>query len=187
MADLYFSMIASLDGYIADPEGRFDWAEPDAEVMAFINDQERLTGTCLYGRRMYETMAVWETDPSLAEHSPLMRDFADIWRAAEKIVYSTTLEAPATARTSVERSFDPDALARLKAQADRPLSISGPTLAAHAIAAGLVDEIRLFLVPAIVGGGTRALPDGVRLDLTLEEEHRFTGGTVYLGYTVRKP
>ncbi|MFD0774095.1 dihydrofolate reductase family protein [Streptomonospora algeriensis] len=187
MAKLIYSMIASVDGYIADTEGRFDWAEPDAEVMAFVNDHERPVGTYLFGRRMYEMMAVWETDPSLAEESPLMRDFAGIWQAADKVVYSTTLEGPSTARTRLERRFDPEGVRRLKAEADADVSVSGPALAAHAFTAGLVDECHLYLVPAVVGGGNRVLPDGLRLDLTLHDERRFTNGTVYLRYGVKSP
>ncbi|KIH97712.1 deaminase/reductase [Streptomonospora alba] len=184
MADVVYSMIASVDGYIADTEGRFDWAEPDAEVMAFVNDQERPVGTHLYGRRMYEMMAVWETDPSLAEQSPLMRDFAGIWQAADKVVYSTTLDEPSTSRTRLERRFDPGEIRRLKAEAGSDISISGPGLAAHALEAGVVDECQLYLVPVVVGGGTRALPDGLSLDLALKDERRFANGTVYLRYAV---
>ena len=185
MADLQFTAIASLDGYTADAHGRFNWAEPDDEVHAFVNDRERSVGTYLYGRRMYEVMAVWETDPSLAEHSPLYADYAAVWQAAEKIVYSSTLVAAATARTTIVRSFDPEEVAALKSSAAAPLTIGGPTLAAAAFRAGLVDDVSLYVVPVIVGGGTRALPDEVRLDLDLVEEHRFAGGTVFLRYRWR--
>jgi dihydrofolate reductase len=181
VAKLNYSAIASLDGYVADEAGEFDWAAPDEEVHAFVNELERPAGTYLYGRRMYEVMAAWETLP-LAEQPPAMRDFAEIWRAADKIVYSRTLETAATARTRIEREFDPDAVRQLKATAGSDLSIGGPELAGHALAAGLVDELQLFLVPVIVGGGKRALPDDVRLELELLDERRFRDGTVYLRY-----
>src|SRR6187397_967412 len=167
MAKLIYSSIASLDGYVADEDGKFDWAAPDDEVHAFVNDLERPVGTYLYGRRMYETMAVWETDPTFAEHSPVTRDFAGIWRNADKIVYSRTLDAASTARTRIERSFDPDTVRRLKTAAGRDLAIGGPNLAAGAFRAGLVDECHLFLAPILVGGGKGALPGGVRLRLEL--------------------
>jgi dihydrofolate reductase len=182
MAKLLYSMIASLDGYIADEEGSFDWAEPDEEVFTFITDQERAVGTSLYGRRMYEMMTVWETDPALAAQSPLMRDWAEVWQAAEKIVYSTTLESVSTTKTRLERAFDPDAVKVLKASAERDLNISSPTLAAHALRAGLVDEVQLYVVPHVVGGGLPVFPGGLRLTLELTEERRFTSGTVYLRY-----
>jgi dihydrofolate reductase len=182
MAKLIYSAITSLDGYVADEEGKFDWAAPDEEVHAFINDLERPVGTYLYGRRMYETMAVWETDPSFAAHSEPLRDFAQIWTAAEKIVYSRTLETAATQRTRIERSFDPEAVQKLKASAGSDLAIAGPDLAAHAFKAGLVDECHLFVAPVIVGGGKQALPDHVRLELELLAERRFDGGMVHLRY-----
>ncbi|MBX9388632.1 dihydrofolate reductase family protein [Streptomonospora nanhaiensis] len=185
MASLIYSMIASLDGYVADARGDFSWAEPDPEVHAFINELERPIGTYLYGRRMYEMMTVWETDPALAEHSPELRDFAELWREADKVVYSTTLAATATRRTRIEPVFDPEAVRRLKENASRDVTVAGPTLAAHAFRAGLVDECHLFVVPVIVGGGLKAFPDDVRLDLTLQSERRFTGGTVFLHYTAR--
>src|ERR1700733_3063265 len=181
MARLIYSAIMSLDGYIADADGNFDWAAPDEEVHAFVNDLERSVGTYLYGRRMYETMRHWETADMVAGRRSVSLDFAQIWRAADKIVYSATLQAPETARTRVERDFDPDQVRELKA-ADRDLTVGGAHLAAQAIAAGLVDEYQLFTVPAIVGGGMRALPDRVRLDLALAEERRFGNGTVYLCY-----
>jgi dihydrofolate reductase len=184
MARLIYSAIASLDGYTADPAGNFDWAAPGADVHAFVNDLERGAGTYLYGRRMYETMAVWETMDVSGEPEP-MRDYAAIWRAADKVVYSRTLAAAATAKTRIERDFDPDAVRRMKAAAGRDITIGGPTLAAHALWAGIVDELQLFLVPAVVGGGTRALPDGLRIDLELLDERRFAGGTVYLRYRPR--
>ncbi|GAA1758820.1 dihydrofolate reductase family protein [Streptomonospora arabica] len=187
MADLIYSMLVSLDGYIADTEGNFDWAVPDAEVHAFVNDLERPVGTYLYGRRMYDMMTGWETDPSLSAQSPEMREFAGIWQAADKVVYSSTLDAPVTARTRIERRFDPEDVGRLKAESGSDLAISGPALAAQAFRAGLVDTCHLFLVPAVVGGGNRALPDGVRLDLILRDERRFANGTVFLHYDVRNP
>jgi dihydrofolate reductase len=182
MAKLIYSAIASVDGYVADEEGKFDWAEPDEEVHAFINDLERSVGTYLYGRRMYETMAGWETDATLAAQSELMRDFAQIWQAAEKIVYSKTLETASTRRTRIERDFDPEAVRRMKASAGGDLTVGGPELAAHAFRAGLVDECHLFVAPIIVGGGKQSLPDDVRLELELLAERRFDGGMVLLRY-----
>ncbi|MGH2765896.1 MAG: dihydrofolate reductase family protein [Actinomycetota bacterium] len=181
MAKLIYSAIASLDGYVADQDGRFDWAEPDQEVHTFVNDLERPIGTYLYGRRLYEVMLAWETLP-LEDQSQHIRDFAEIWRAADKVVYSSTLESPSSARTRIEREFDPDAVRRMKAEATGDISIGGPGLAGHAIAAGLVDEYRLFVSPAVVGGGTRSLPDRVRLDLDMLDERRFRNGVVYLRY-----
>ena len=180
MAKLIYSAIASLDGYIADEDGSFDWAVPDEEVHAFINDLVRPVGTYLYGRRMYEMMVVWENDPSIAEQSPLLRDFAEIWRAADKVVYSRTLEAVPTSKTRMERDFDPETVRRLKASTGRDLTVSGPDLATHAFRAGLVDECDLFLAPVVVGGGKRALPEGVRVGLELLDERRFGNGMVYL-------
>jgi dihydrofolate reductase len=182
MAKLIYSAIASLDGYIADEEGNFDWAAPDKEVHAFVNDLERSVGTYLYGRRMYETMVFWETAHTLADQSPVMQDFAEIWQAADKIVYSKTLETVSSAKTRIERDFDPDAVRELKASAEGDLTVGGPGLAAEAIRAGLVDEYQLFVTPILVGGGTQALPDGVRVKLELLEERRFRNGTVYLHY-----
>ena len=182
MARLIYSSIMSLDGYIADADGRFEWAAPDEEVHAFVNELERPVGTYLYGRGMYETMRYWETAHTLPDRNPVSLDFARIWQAAGKVVYSTTLQAPDTARTRVERDFDPVEIRKLKEAADRDLSVGGARLAAQAIAAGLVDEYQLFVVPAVVGGGTRSLPDQVRLSLVLAEEHRFGSGTVYLCY-----
>jgi dihydrofolate reductase len=184
VAKLIYSTIASLDGYIEDEDGSFDWAVPDEEVHAFINDLVRPVGTYLYGRRMYEMMVGWETDPSLAEHSPLMRDFAEIWQAADKVAYSKTLETVSTSKTRIERDFDPEAVRRMKASAGRDIFVSGPNLAAHAFKAGLVDECHLFLAPIMVGGGKRSLPDDVRMKLELLEERRFEGGMVYLRYRV---
>ena len=182
MARLIYSAIMSLDGYIADADGRFEWAAPDEEVLAFVNERERPVGTYLYGRRMYETMRYWEPAHTLVGQPPVGLDFAGIWRAADKIVYSTTLQTPDTVRTRIERDFNPVQVRKLKEAADRDLTVGGARLAAQAIAAGLVDEYQLFVVPVIVGGGTRALPNQVRLNLALAEEHRFGSGTVYLCY-----
>ena len=180
MAKLIYSAITSLDGYVADEDGNFDWAAPDEEVHTFVNDLERSVGTYLYGRRIYQVMDVWETDHTLADHSPVTRDFAQIWQAADKIVYSKTLETVSTTRTRIERDFDSEAVRRLKESAERDMSVSGPGLAAHAFRAGLVDECHLFLAPVVVGGGKRALPEGVRVGLELLDERRFGNGMVYL-------
>ena len=176
---LIYAMIASLDGYVEDESGRFDWAAPDEEVHAFVNELERPIGTYLYGRRMYETMVAWET---MDDEHPVMRDFAELWRAAEKIVYSRSLESASSARTRVEHDFDAGAVRRLKESAQGDIGIGGPELAGQAIAAGLVDECHLIVVPVLVGGGKRAFPDGVRVDLELLEERSFAGGAVYLRY-----
>jgi dihydrofolate reductase len=185
MAKLIYSAITSLDGYVADEDGKFDWAAPDEEVHAFVNDLERPVGTYLYGRRMYEVMAYWETAHTVADQAPLPLDFAQIWQTADKIVYSRSLTTAASARTQIERDFNPEAVRQLKAQAVRDLTVGGPGLAAQAIEAGLVDELQLFLTPIIVGGGTQALPDGVRLTLELLDERRFGNGVVYLHYRTR--
>jgi len=179
VAKLIYSLTASLDGYIADADGNFDWAEPDEEVHSFVNDLAREIGTFLLGRRMYEVLIAWET-MELADQPRVIQDFAGIWRAADKIVYSRTLETASSARTRIERDFDPDTVRQLKASAGRDLSVGGPGLAAHAIEAGLVDEFHLFVVPVVVGGGTRFFPDDVRLGLELVDERRFGNGTVYL-------
>ena len=184
MAKLIYSAIASLDGYVEDENGKFDWATPDEQVLAFVNELERPVGTYLFGRRMYETMAGWETDPSLAEGSPASRDFAAIWQPAQKIVYSRTLEAVSTARTRIEREFDPDAVRREKEAADRDLTVGGAALAAEAFRAGLVDELQLLLTPVLVGGGKHALPEGASLRLELLDERRFRSGTVFLRYRI---
>jgi dihydrofolate reductase len=181
---LIFSAIASLDGFVADEDGAFDWAAPDEEVHAFVNDLEREIGTYLYGRRMYEVMVAWET-MDLAGQPSVIRDYAGIWRAADKIVVSTTLSTVSSAATRIERSFDPDAVRRRKEGSEQDISVGGPGLAGHAIRARLVDELRLFVVPVAVGGGTSALPDRVRLGLDLLEERRFANGTVFLRYRVR--
>jgi dihydrofolate reductase len=185
VAKLIYSAITSLDGYIADENGNFDWAAPDEEVHAFVNDLERPVGTYLYGRRMYEVMRVWETADTFADQRPVMQDFAQIWQAADKIVYSTTLDTVSSARTRIERGFDPDAVRQLKAGAGRDLTVGGPDLAAQAIRAGLVDEWQLFLTPIVVGGGNPALPDDVRVNLALLDARRFAGGVVHLRYRTR--
>jgi len=187
MARLIYFTIQSLDGFIEDADGHFGWAEPDEEVHQLANDLFRPVGTYLYGRRMYETMAAWETEPALATATPVTSDFAQIWQAADKVVYSTTLDRPVTARTRIERSFDPDAVRDLKASADRDLGIGGADLAAQALRAGLVDELDIVLAPAVVGGGKRAIPDGVRLGLELVDQRRFPGGMAYLSYRVTGP
>jgi dihydrofolate reductase len=182
MAKLIYVLNVSLDGYIADQDGKIDWAVPDEEFFSFINDLERPVGTYLYGRRLYELMHVWETDPAAAAQSPAAGEFAEIWQAADKIVYSRTLEAASTTRTRIERDFDPEAVRQLKAAAERDLTVGGPTLGAHAIAAGLVDEYHLFVWPVVVGGGKHFFPDRVRLQLELLDERRLGNGEVYLRY-----
>ena len=174
-------MITSLDGYVEDESGKFDWAEPDEEVHTFVNDLMRSVGTHLYGRRMYETMVAWETLGTRGEPSHI-RDFGEIWRGSEKVVYSRSLEAVSGTRTRLERDLDPAAIRDLKESAERDLTVSGPALAAHGFREGLVDECHLFVAPIIVGGGKPVLPDGVRLQLELADEHRFGNGTVYLRY-----
>src|SRR5690348_17039685 len=185
MARLIYSAIASLDGYVADEDGRFDWSAPDEEVHAFVNDAERPIGTYLYGRRMYDVMAVWETMPDGPDEPPVIHDYAAIWRAADKVVYSRTLDAPRTPRTRIEREFDPSAVRALKDAAAADLSIGGSELAGHALRAGLVDEVGLFLSPVVVGGGTPALPAGLRLGLELIDERRFANGVVHVRYATR--
>jgi dihydrofolate reductase len=182
MATLLYVMNASLDGYIADEDGNLDWGAPDEEYYSFLNDLVRPVGTYLYGRRLYELMAVWETDPAAAAQSPAAREFAEIWQAADKVVYSRTLQAAATTRTRIERGFDPEAVRQLKAAAEGDLTVGGPALGAQAIGAGLVDEVQLFVWPVVVGGGKRFLPDRVRFQLELLDERRFGSGLVYLRY-----
>jgi dihydrofolate reductase len=182
-AKLIYSAITSLDGYVADADGTFDWAAPDDEVHSFVNDLERQSGTYLYGRRMYEVMQFWESIDPL-DDSPVSRDYAALWQAADKIVFSRTLAAPATERTRIEREFDPAMVQRLKASSPTDISIGGPELAGHAIRAGLVDECRLFLHPVLRGGGNQALPDDVRVRLELLDERRFSSGVVYLRYRI---
>jgi len=182
VAKLIYSAITSLDGYVADKDGNFDWAEPDEEVHSFVNELERPAGTYLYGRRMYEVMVSWETAHTVPDQPRYISDFAEIWKAADKIVYSRTLETVSSARTRIEREFDAETVRKMKAQAVRDISVGGPELAAHAIKAGLVDEFHFFLTPVVVGGGRQALPDDVRLNLELLDERRFTSGVVHLHY-----
>jgi len=182
MAKLIYAANMSLDGCTEDEHGAFDWAPPDDEVFAFITEVMRSAGTYLYGRRMYETLAVWDTDPSLAAQSDLTADYARTWRAAAKVVYSTTLAAPSTASTRLERHFDPNAVLDLKAAASRDLLIGGPNLAAQALGAGLVDELALFVWPVVLGGRNPALATETRVDLELIDEHRFNSGVVHLRY-----
>jgi len=184
MAKLIYSAITSLDGYVADEDGNFDWAEPDEEVHTFVNDLERSVGTYLYGRRLYEVMVAWET-MNLADQPPFIQDFAGIWQAADKIVFSRTLETVSSARTRIERDFDPEAVRKMKASAGSDITVGGPDLAAQAFKAGLVDECHLFVAPMVVGGGKRSLPDNVRLKLELLDERRFGSGMVYLRYRTR--
>jgi dihydrofolate reductase len=184
VAKLIYSAIASLDGYVEDADGRFDWAAPDEEVHRFVNDLERPVGTYLYGRRMYETMLYWETADTLPDQPSFVRDFTAIWQAANKVVYSRTLETTASTRTRIERDFDPGAVRHLKGTARSDLTVGGAALAAHALRAGLVDELHLFLVPVVVGGGKPALPSNTRLDLELLDERRFASGVIHVHYRV---
>ncbi len=184
MGRLIYVANLSLDSYTEDRDGNFNWTEPAEEVFRFITNLIRADGTHLYGRRMYETMMVWETNPNLAGESPLMRDFAEVWQAADKIVYSRTLAAVLTRKTRLERNFDPAAIRQLKEAVDHDILIGGPELAAHAFRSGLIDECQLFIIPIIVGGGKQALPDNVRLNLELLEEHRFGNGVVFLRYRI---
>jgi dihydrofolate reductase len=183
-AKLIYSAITSLDGFVADEEGNFDWAAPDEELHAFVNELERHATTYLYGRRMYEVMVAWETMATSAAEAPVLRDYASIWRAADKIVYSRTLETVSSSRTRLERDFDPDAVRRMKADAGRNITVGGPQLAAQAIRAGLVDEIHLFVTPVLVGGGNRALPSDFGVKLHLLDERRFGNGVVHLHYRI---
>jgi dihydrofolate reductase len=187
MGRLNYFATSSLDGYIEDADGKFDWAEPDEEVHSFVNDLLRPVGTYLLGRRMYETMIFWERPPDLAAQPPFVRDFAEIWQRADKIVYSKALQTASSAGTRIEREFDPEGVQQLKATAERDLTIGGPELAAPAIEAGLVDEYHLFLVPVVVGGGKRSLPDtNVNVKLELLDERSFRSGTIYLHYRTRR-
>jgi dihydrofolate reductase len=186
MARLIYTANLSLDGYNEDMDGNFDWTAPDEEYFSFISDLVREAGTYLYGRRMYETMMVWETDPNLAAESPLRRDFAQIWQAANKIVYSRTLETVSTRKTQLERNLNPQAIRQLKEAVEQDILIGGPELAAHAFRSGLIDECHLFVMPIIVGGGKRSLPNKVRLELELLDEHRFGCGVVFLRYRTRQ-
>jgi dihydrofolate reductase len=182
MGRLIYSMMQSLDGYVADAAGKFDWAEPDASVHTFANQLQRPIGTNLLGRRMYEVMSAWETLGMQGDEPDHIEEFGELWRASDKVVYSTTLDSVGAARTRIERAFEPDAIRQLKDELASDISISGPTLAAHAIAAGLVDAYQMFVVPVVVGGGTRCLPHGVRLDLQLVDQRRFDSGMMYVSY-----
>jgi dihydrofolate reductase len=186
MGKLIYSMITSLDGFVSDPDGNFGWGAPEQEVHEFVNEQFRSLGTYLYGRRMYETMAYWETAHKEPGAPPFIVEYARVWQAADKIVYSTTLNEVSSERTRIERTFDPEAVRKLKAESDRDLSVDGPHLAAEAIRAGLVDEYQLFVGPAIVGGGNPFFPPGVRVDLELLDERRFANGIVFLRYTAKE-
>jgi dihydrofolate reductase len=185
MANLIYVVNVSLDGYIEDAHGGFEWTEPTDEVFTFITDLVRPVGTYLYGRRIYETMGVWETDPTLGAQSELSADFANVWETADKIVYSTTLGAVSTANTRLERRFDPDVVRDMKTSAASDLAVSGATLAAHAFNAGLVDECHLFVYPVLLGEGKPAFSSDARVQLELLEEHRFGNGVVYLRYRVQ--
>ena len=182
-AKLIYSAITSLDGYVADVNGNFDWAAPDEELHTFVNDLERPVGTYLYGRRMYEVMVYWEAEPP-ADQPQFVRDFAEIWRSADKIVYSKTLQTVSSARTRIERDFDPESVRQMKATAGRDLTVGGPDLADQAIRAGLVDEFQLFVAPVVIGGGKQSLPNDVRLGLELVDERRFASGVVHLRYRI---
>ncbi len=182
MSKLIYSAIQSLDGYVADAAGKFGWAEPDEQVHSFANELQRSIGTNLYGRRMFEVMSAWETLGTLGDEPAYIVEFGELWRACDNVVYSTTLDSVFTARTRIEREFEPDAIRRMKDEVIGDISIGGPGLAAHAIVAGLVDEYQLFVVPVVVGGGTRCLPDGIRLDLQLVDQRMFDNGTMYMSY-----
>ena len=185
MAKLIYAAITSLDGYVADEDGSFDWAVPDEEVHTFVNDLQRPIGIYLYGRRMYEVMVAWETVHTLADQPPFIQDFAKIWQAADKVVYSKTLETVSSARTRIERDFDPEAVRQMKASAGRDITVGGPDLAGQAIKAGLVDECHLFVAPVVVGGGKQSLPNNVHLKLELVDERRFGNGVVHLHYRIK--
>jgi dihydrofolate reductase len=187
MGKLIYAANTSLDGFLEDESGAFDWSVPDEAVHAFWNEHERRIGTSLYGRRMYETMCVWESDHWLTNEPPVVREYAGIWRDADKIVYSTSLTDVSTARTRIERQFEPEAVRRLKETSDSDLSIGGAGIAAEAFQHGLIDECVLLLYPVLVGGGKPALPRGVRLDLELRDHRRFDSGVVYVRYAVRHP
>jgi dihydrofolate reductase len=181
MAKVIYSGIMSLDGYVADQAGKFDWGVPDTEVHTAINDLTRSVGTFLLGRRMYEVLVAWES-MDVADQPTVIKDFARIWRAANKVVYSRTLETAPSVNTRIERIFHPDEVRRMKATAERDISVGGPNLAAHAITAGLVDEYHLFVNPIVVGGGTSYLPNDTRVGLELLDERRFSNGVVLLRY-----
>jgi dihydrofolate reductase len=184
MAKLTYLMLASLDGYVADEDGNFDWAEPEEDVHTFVNELDRSVGTHLYGRRMYEVLVAWETLP-LDDQPSYIREFAEIWRSADKVVYSSTLQTVSSARTRIERAFDPEAVRTMKASSERDLGIGGPNIAAEAFRAGLINETYLFLAPIAVGGGTPVFPRDVRVELELLDERRFDSGFVYLRHRTR--
>jgi dihydrofolate reductase len=184
MGKLIYSLSESLDGFIEDESGSFDWGAPDEEVHRYINDQQRKIGTYLFGRRMYETMAVWDTDPSLAATSSVTADYAEIWRSIDKVVYSSTLESVVTPRTRLERQFVPEAVRRIVESSERDVEVGGPGLASYAFKAGLVDEVNLYVVPVVIGGGKPSLPRGAFLKLELLDEHRFASGVVHLSYRI---
>ena len=186
MGKLIYEMITSLDGYVADAAGEFDWYTPDEELHTFVNEATKPIGTFLYGRRMYETMIYWETAHTVPDQPRFMLDWARQWQAADKVVYSTTLESVSSERTRRERTFDPDAVRELKATAGHDVTVDGPGLAASALRAGLVDEVGQYITPVVVGGGTRFLPDDIRLDLELADQRRFANGVVYVHYRVRE-
>ncbi|TDC51848.1 deaminase [Jiangella ureilytica] len=186
MGNLTYEMITSLDGYVADADGNFDWSAPDEELHSFVNETAKGIGTFLYGRRMYETMVYWETAHTVPDQPEFVLEWARTWQAADKVVYSTTLESVSSGRTRLERTFDPDAVRELKATAGHDLTVDGPGLAASALRAGLVDEVGQYITPVVVGGGTRFLPDDVRLDLELVQQRRFANGVVYVHYRVRQ-
>jgi dihydrofolate reductase len=186
MGRLVYTGITSLDGYIADETGAFDWSAPDEEVHTFINDQERAFGTYLYGRRLYEVMVAWETMDARPDEPEAIREYTRVWKAADKIVFSSTLQDVASQRTRIERVFDPEAVRTLARDSTTDVTIGGAELAGHALAAGLVDELRVFVSPVIVGGGTALLPDGLRLDLRLLDERRFDNGVIYAAYAVAR-
>jgi dihydrofolate reductase len=184
MAKLIYVSNVSLDGYFEDEHGSFDWTAPDDDLFAFITDLVRPVGTYLYGRRLYDTMAPWEADPALAAQSELMADFANVWQAADKVVYSTTLDAVSTAKTRLEHNFDPASVRDMKASAISDLTVGGSDLAAHALRAGLVDECHLFIRPVLIGGGKPALPSDTRSELELLDDRRLSNGVVYLRYRI---
>ena len=186
MGKLIYSMITSLDGYVSDPDGNFGWGAPEEESHQFVSELSRTIGTYLYGRRMYETMVYWETAHKEPDQPPFILEYARIWQGTDKIVYSSTMGEVASERTRIERTFDPDAVRRLKAESDLDVTVDGPHLAAHAMRAGLVDEYQLYVGPAIVGGGNRFFPDDVRVDLQLLDEHRFGNGVLYLRYGAKQ-
>jgi dihydrofolate reductase len=186
MARLVYAMLASLDGYVADETGDFGWAAPGEEVHRFVNELERPVGTYLYGRRMYEVMAVWQDFPGLEDEPDVVQEYAGIWQSADKVVYSTTLPSVSTPRTRLERSFDPGHVRAMVAGLDRDVSLGGSTLAAGALRAGIVDDVHLFLVPVVVGGGTSCWATGARLAFDLVAQDRFTDGTVHLHYRARR-